>query len=722
MRTHRLILTALAIATVLVSGLTVTSAPALATKTRLPLSFSPFGSFENPEGIAIDQASGNIYVADIDKNSVQVFGREGGPPAGGAPSSISGVATPQGGFDFNALGTLVAVDSACYSKKISEPACASADPSNGDVYLKDSARQEGARAVVDKFRLNGADEFEYICQFIGYTPAGEDECVKDTSGKEVEFEHVRAATVDDEGDVYIVANGNVYEFGPTGVPVATITSGLVPKPNTVAVDTVGNIYIADQSTGLLVELKRASFTAGVVESEVELTSGVARISLDKATGRLLGIGERSPSVSEYSQNGELQLQISSAQPEVRAIAVNEACDCVYVSGQQTIEVFGPPVSPVLVRTEGASGVMSESAMVDGSLNPQGQEAGARFEYGTSPSLGSGAALSAVASPSRASGESYVSVTGALANLEPNRTYYYQLVGTDSESSFYGEVESFATPAVRPTASVRSALFVGPHEAVLVGAANPENSDTHYRFVFGASTAYGTSVPGGEGDVGSNFAEDPVTSSVVGLQPGTTYHYAVVASNGQGTTQSGDMSFTTPAAPVPVVVTGAAEGVTQNSATIAGSVDPEGVSTGYEFDLGTDTSYGARVFGVAGSGGEPLALSLSVGGLQPDTTYHYRLVASNVYGTVYGADMTFTTPGFPSSLIAAPLAAPLVPVPAFSAPSTVGAVTVGAPKQKTKPKAKKKVRKKRRSGKRGRKASSAAVGRGERGRGEGGSGR
>jgi hypothetical protein len=33
------------------------------------------------------------------------------------------------------------------------------------------------------------------------------------------------------------------------------------------------------------------------------------------------------------------------------------------------------------------------------------------------------------------------------------------------------------------------------------------------------------------------------------------------------------------------------------------------------------------------------------GLQPGTTYHYRVVATNVDGTTYGEDQTFTTPGY-----------------------------------------------------------------------------
>jgi hypothetical protein len=712
MKTYRLTLAAPAVVIALGAMLTVACVPALATKTRLPLPFSPFGSFASVVGVAVDQSSGNVYAVDRLGKVVDVFGHEGGPPAGGAPAQLSGAQTPQGEFREPAG---VAIDNACHLKGLSEPRCAEVDPSSGDIYVDD-----GTHHAVDKFKLNtSSHEYEYICQFAGYAAAGGDECLKEPA---IEFEEGPwSVALDNEGDVYMSAPGKIYEFNSRGVPVTSIANSLVPGSGSIAVDATGDIYVGPgYPAGLLGEFKRSSPT-GPVESEVEVAQGVSRVAFDQATGRLLTIGYHSPIVSEYDQSGELQLQFSLAEPsgwgvnpEALGIAVNEASNDVYVvrsalqirfgEPTDTVEAFGPPISPVLVRTEGAAVDLAESATVNGSLNPQGQDAAVRFEYGTSPSLGLNRALSAVATPPLVSGTSFAPVLAELAHLEPNRTYYYQLVGTDSEMSFYGEVKSFATPAVKPAVSVDPALFVGPHEVVIVGGVNPENSDTRYQFVFGTSAEYGTNIPSEEADLGSSLGDEPVSSSVGGLQPGRTYHYAVVASNPQGTVRSADMSFTTPAVPVPVVATGGAEGVSQNSATLTGTIDPEGTSTGYEFDLGTDTSYGAKVFGVVGSGSEPQALSLSAGGLQPDTTYHYRLVASNAYGTVYGADMTFTTSGFPSSLIAAPLGASLVPVPLFSPPSTRGAVTVKANGRPAKKEAKGHKKTRRRTGRRGRKAS------------------
>lgn len=94
---------------------------------------------------------------------------------------------------------------------------------------------------------------------------------------------------------------------------------------------------------------------------------------------------------------------------------------------------------------------------------------------------------------------------------------------------------------------------------------------------------------------------------------------------------------------PVVSTGAASAVSQTAATLAGQVNPEGLATTYVFQYGTTTAYGsASPPASAGTGTAPDSVSLTLGGLSPGTTYHYRLAATNSAGTANGQDATFTT--------------------------------------------------------------------------------
>ena len=92
--------------------------------------------------------------------------------------------------------------------------------------------------------------------------------------------------------------------------------------------------------------------------------------------------------------------------------------------------------------------------------------------------------------------------------------------------------------------------------------------------------------------------------------------------------------------LPAVVTGAASRSTETGTTLEGTVNPEGQPiTSCEFEYGTDTSYGQHVSceqteAEIGSGDGKVAVSAAITGLQPDTTYHYRLVATNAEGMKY----------------------------------------------------------------------------------------
>ncbi len=113
---------------------------------------------------------------------------------------------------------------------------------------------------------------------------------------------------------------------------------------------------------------------------------------------------------------------------------------------------------------------------------------------------------------------------------------------------------------------------------------------------------------------------------------------------------------------PVVNTSAATGVTSTSATLNGTVNPEGLPTTYTFDGGLDTSYGDQQPSPqanVGSGTSPIGESTTVTGLDPSTTYHYRIEATNSAGITYGSDVTFTTSasGGSCSYNSAPAASP-----------------------------------------------------------------
>jgi hypothetical protein len=97
--------------------------------------------------------------------------------------------------------------------------------------------------------------------------------------------------------------------------------------------------------------------------------------------------------------------------------------------------------------------------------------------------------------------------------------------------------------------------------------------------------------------------------------------------------------------LPTVVTGAASAVTQSSATLNATVNPNGGDVSdCHFQYGTTSLYGssAPCATPPGSGNSAVAVAAPVGSLAKGTTYHFRIAATNSRGTSYGSDETFTS--------------------------------------------------------------------------------
>ncbi|HYM54120.1 MAG TPA: hypothetical protein VES97_02070 [Solirubrobacteraceae bacterium] len=103
-------------------------------------------------------------------------------------------------------------------------------------------------------------------------------------------------------------------------------------------------------------------------------------------------------------------------------------------------------------------------------------------------------------------------------------------------------------------------------------------------------------------------------------------------------------------PQPTAATEGASGVTYSSAILHGSVNAHGQATNYLFQYGATRAYGAQTpLSPAGNGTITIRVGQAVGGLQPLTRYHYRIVAIGPSGTALGGDRTFTTTKVPLSL-------------------------------------------------------------------------
>jgi phosphodiesterase/alkaline phosphatase D-like protein len=199
--------------------------------------------------------------------------------------------------------------------------------------------------------------------------------------------------------------------------------------------------------------------------------------------------------------------------------------------------------------------------------------------------------------------------------------------------------ALAQGAAAPTVSTDSPKDVTSTTATFNGKVNPNGEPTNYAFDWGMTTAYGqeTTIT----SAGTSSASKTVTAAVTGLTPGTTYHYRITASNASGTSVGSDAAFTTPAPPT--VATGQASSITASSAVVNATINPQGRSTHYYFQYGPTTSYGTQTSpSGAGAGTTSVAAHATLTGLAANTTYHYRVVATNAGGTSAGSDVALKT--------------------------------------------------------------------------------
>ena len=202
---------------------------------------------------------------------------------------------------------------------------------------------------------------------------------------------------------------------------------------------------------------------------------------------------------------------------------------------------------------------------------------------------------------------------------------------------------FVTPA--PGVEENAASSVTQTSATLNATVNPEGAEvSECEFEYGTTNAYGGVAPCSVSP-GSGTTPVKVSASLTSLTANTTYHFRISATNAGSTTKGTDETFKTlPNAPT--VVTEKASSVTRTTATLGAAVNPNSSEVSEcKLEWGTSSSYGstAACSTLPGSGSSPVAVSASLTSLSANTTYHFRISATNAGGTSKGTDETFKTP-------------------------------------------------------------------------------
>jgi phosphodiesterase/alkaline phosphatase D-like protein len=324
----------------------------------------------------------------------------------------------------------------------------------------------------------------------------------------------------------------------------------------------------------------------------------------------------------------------------RIVAVNAGGTGTGEDGTLTTGTAAPSVV-----TEAASAVTQASATLNASVNPNGETVSdCHFEYGPTASYGTSVPCSLLPG----GGSSPVAVSASISGLAANTSYHFRIVATNATGTSEGADETLTSLPPPAAVVTEAASEVTSSGAVLNATVNPEGANvSDCRFEYGPTASYGASVPCSSAP-GSGESPVAVSATIGGLAASSTYHFRIVATNAGGSAAGEDESLTTLSS-APSAVTGAATSVTRTSATLNGSVNPNGTEvTDCHFEYGTSPSYGASApcSQAPGSGRSAVAVSAGISGLSGGTTYHFRVVATNSAGTGFGGDQPFSTANAP----------------------------------------------------------------------------
>lgn len=538
---------------------------------------STAGAFEKPSYLGVDDQTGDVYVMDGGHGGVlDRFDAAGTPAPFAAPtlSSASSIVlgTWIGGPSSLSLGAGIAIDN-------------SGTASQGNIYAMRAAEPPGLPLV------------------FGFSSSGESLgpewplCGAQCDRKDL-WQGIEDVAVGPDGTLWVSdapissAPNLLTPIDPsTGTP-SSIHSKVVmgrnaepltgESPSELALDNSGNIYsvgfpldCGGCSTAVLKygsdgHLLSSSFTPSV---PIKINSGVfkadGQIAIDTSSGNLIvDFGDH---IEIYNPNGQ-RVDSFGAGVLVKStgVAVNSATHKIYVSNTASggkVEVYEPG-SPVVVptaTTESASGISQETATLNGVVNTDngGKTTACFFQYGRdSNSLSStvpcaqGTELVSSGSPQPVSATlsglacAFPGLCPGTLPFEFGSKFYFRLVtknATGSEQA--GQIRTFRN-AQKPSIGSPSIVNPKPDGADIAVNIGPEGDETKYVVEVGTTTGYGLSV---NGQLPLGLFERPTKAKnlvihVGGLEPNTTYHYKVVATNSIGSSETADKTFHTYPAP------------------------------------------------------------------------------------------------------------------------------------------------------------------------------
>ncbi len=567
-------------AALVLCSLASSAAPALATQ---------FGSGEGSGvdqiadafGVAVDQESGSVYVADTGNERIDKFTGQGGfllawgwGVADGSTEALQTCITQCfAGIGGGGAGQLygpegIAVDNDPLSSARHDVYVAERDNTRVERFGPEGEFQltfggkvnRTAVEAVEAAEANGETPTsvqlaaENLC-----TAESGDVCQKGREGTgQGEFENLAAAiSVGATGDVYVGDRERVQVFSSAGVyqSETALPASAGPRTLSLAVDTdssspsFGDVYVTNEREGEapseLIKLDPTSHQ--IIETQtIETQEGeFGAVTVDPATGDLIVTRQDEGSPPELLEYGPAGQELaSSSLPDGFDVYFTrtgflESADELIVAEGSAVQTIPPiPPGPYVDREE-ATPEPAGTATLKATINPEGRRTSYHFEYGLEGSQQTASATATMTAEGFTSETVEVKVSG----LTPEGVYHYHVVAEDGEHHVAeGADEAFhALPAV--VIDSLSVSEVTATSAKLEAEINPLGTGTSYQFEYGAGGTHGFTP---EVNIGAGAAAVAVSVKLQGLLPGSVYQYRVLAKNALGSAEA-TREFTSQAA-------------------------------------------------------------------------------------------------------------------------------------------------------------------------------
>lgn len=468
----------------------------------LAISGSGSNALSEPSDVEVDQTSHDVYVTDPPEHRVEkfsptgefilMFGKEVDQSTGGD------VCTAASG-DICKAGA-----SAASPGGFEQPTYLAVDSSSGDVYVADTGDN-----LVSKFDASG--------QIITSWGQGGQKDGSDATDLPV-FGPIGGIVTDPNGDLYIY--GSHYASDIWTYSAAGKYDGWF-----------------EHSLGI--------FDAGGTEVSIAPT-----VTFDPASGELYEVSEAEKQINHYASNclpcNPVDTFGSGDLTTPGGLSVDGSSHAVYVTDRSANDVVVfDDARPI--TTTGAPTEATESAVtITGHVDPAGRGAITTcfFEYGFDRTYGHTVPCepNPAGNPPSSHFTTPTEVTARVTGLSAATRDHYRLVTANSANGIGVGLDETFTTTQAPTVDGISSANLTATTADLSAQVNPNGLETTYRFEYGPSTDYGNSVPVPDGTIAPGNVDQGVAVDLEGLTPHVVYHYRLEATNADGTTVTGDLTF------------------------------------------------------------------------------------------------------------------------------------------------------------------------------------